>query len=142
MILPDNGLPKFVNAVARTLFVQAWASWQEEHGPGYPMGCELMEAAPETPVEAYYAAGRLISKFEEKNKKSWYLIAADARKKVRTGDDADTELGYYVAQTSLSAGVRWEDNHEPLNVEYPYFDFTYLDLDEKDYPIPEEPENA
>lgn len=139
MILPDNGLPRFVNAVARTLFVQAWADWQERHGPGYPMGCELMEVAPETPVEAYYAAGRLIHLFEEENKKPWYIIATDAREKLRTGDDADIELGYYVAMTSLGHGVRWEDNHQALDVEYPDFEFTYYDLAEKDYPIPEEP---
>lgn len=130
----------FRDYVARTLFVQAWADWMDRYGPGAPgMGCELMNEAPETPEYVYNYADTLIGKLEfniapleeifERARKTWTHKRPDS--------SFIDELAYSLTMSSLGHGVGWEDYNDHFegcrgDV---YFEFSYFDLDDKDYPI-------
>lgn len=131
----------FRDYVARTLFVQAWADWQECYGPGYPPGCELMDVAPRTPEYVFESADKLIAKFEEKIAPLEEIF--ERARKTWTHKRPDSsfidELAYSLTMSSLGAGVGWTDYNDHFEGcrGLVYFEFTYFDLDDENYPIPD-----
>lgn len=133
----------FRDYVARTLFVTAWADWMEQYGPGTPgMGCELMTAAPETPVYVYEAADKLIALLEEKIAPLEVIFerARETWTDERPASAFIDELAYCLTMSSLGHGVGWEDYNDYFEGcrGLVHFEYTYFDLDENDYPIPAE----
>ena len=128
--------------VARTLFVQAWADWEEQYGSRNLMGCELMNEAPESPEEAYDAADRLIPQFGDLE--TLLTRAAEVWRPNRGGGGTMVEeLAYCLTMQALGHGVGWRDYQEPFDGWHPpvHFESSYFDLNEKDYPIPDQEEN-
>lgn len=130
----------FRDYVARTLFVTAWADWMDRYGPGTPgMGAELMDCAPETPDYVLISAEALVSLFEKKIAPLEEIFERARRTWTHERPDSSfiDELAYSLTMSALGHGVGWEDYNDYFegcrgDV---YFEFTYFDLDEKDYPI-------
>jgi len=135
-----NDREEFRHWVARTLFVTAWADWKDQYGGGAPgNGCNLMEEAPETPVYVYQSADDLIEKLGDVDA----LIAkakAVWKPERKGGGSAAEELGYCMAMQAMGHGVGWTDYQEPFEGWHPsvHFEYSYFDLDDEHYPIPEE----
>ena len=132
-----------IESMARTLFVLAWANEEEEAGrsPGGP-GEDLMNCAPETPVEALCAAHRLVGMIEERNGLNIHSIAWFAAKSdgldpwgedEGVSEEFASTFGHYVAMQATGSGVQWSDYHEevvislacqePRGLDIPDFEF-------------------
>jgi len=110
------------DAMARALWVTAWADYEEEAGRTYP-GQELMDVAPETPPDAHKAAEMLWSKIK----------AANRNKEITTPAGGDPEeFGFYLAMEALGHGVAWTDDHEPHSYKIPHFEYVYTGEDEEE----------
>ncbi len=117
-----------IAAMARTLFVTAWADREEEEGRSLGR-CELMHVAPSTEPEAGAAALRLVGRYEQANGMSLICIYAQACR----ADDIDQNdhenarlFGHYLAAQALGIGVSWFDDHARFPLQVPSFEF-YLD---------------
>lgn len=93
------------DAMARALYVSAWASWADEMGIN-TSGCELMDLAPETPAEATAAADRLYQGIEDLN----FGGAMDLESLCELIQADPSELGHYLAMESLGHGVAYSDD--------------------------------
>lgn len=135
----------FRDEVARTLFVTAWADWMDQYGPGTPgMGAELMDCAPETPEYVYEKADELISRLEKEIAPLEVLFErarATWEGKSPRGSFLG-ELAYCLTMASLGHGVGWTDYHDEFEGHRGlwHFEFTYYDLDDENYPIPDSEE--
>jgi len=133
----------FRDYVARTLFVQAWADWMDQYGPGCPgNGCELMNEAPETPAYVYKSADELIALLQTKIAPLEEIFERARKTWTRKRPDSAfiDELAYSLTMSSLGHGVGWEDYNDHFEGcrGLVHFEFTYFDLDEETYPIPAE----
>jgi len=129
-------MESIVNAMARAMFVCAWADEEEEKGISHG-GEELMDVAPETPEDAIHQAWRLVGHFEVLNKTnmaSLFVRAMIADGKLTKEDwtyeelDAASErwasdFGHYLAMRALGHGVAWEDDHANCGIVYPHFEY-------------------
>jgi hypothetical protein len=131
---------KIIEALARTLFLLAWADYQEQVLDS-PVQGEIDDAAPKTPVEvinyAYYVAGQI----EQLNKDSLFFLlrkaakADDEQPEVYTDDEVVcTRFGHCLAMMVTGNGISWFDDHEKFDLKVPRIEFTYLDLDEGQFP--------
>lgn len=133
-----------VAAMARAMFVSAWADRQEERGRTYP-GQDLMDVAPKTPRYAYeralMLAGKLgnlhnianLAAYSDLLESRGLKIEAFKPRPTWPGIDEDIEstltdeylsgLGHYLAMQSLGQGVSWFDNHAEFLVNIPNFEF-------------------
>jgi hypothetical protein len=128
--------------VARTFFVTAWADWKDRYGGGAPgCGCNLMDAAPETPDYVYVSADTFISRLGDLD--ALFAKAAAVWQPNRPGGHTMVEeLGYCAAMEAMGAGVGWTDYQDEFDGcrSFPYHEFSYYELDDEHYPIPEETE--
>lgn len=106
---------EIIEAAARAVYVQAWASYMEESGGHIEHGIDLMDQAPRTPTAAKKWARELIKTMEKFNGKKierMYVAAAKmplehSWEKAATPED----FGHYTAMESLGHGVSWDDSH-------------------------------
>lgn len=142
-----------IRAMARAMFVTAWADFQERYGDGYAPGTELMDAAPETPAyvlqEAHVWAGIIVGMNLPKGsnipQRSMFFLFREALK--ADGKDPDVaqddlklqaHFGHSLAMEIMGSGVSWADDHAELPFGLPYIGWSCMDLDDAGYPIPGE----
>ena len=111
-----------VSAMARTLFVGAWANKQEERGKTYP-GQDIMDIAPKTPKYAREQALRLLGGLEAMNRSNIHPILALAAR-ADGYDSLDVvpdrwfeDFGFCIAMRALGEGVNWFDSHPRFTVD-------------------------
>jgi hypothetical protein len=139
-----------VTAMARALFVQAYASQQEElqaegrRAKVAKPGQDWMDVAPPTPQAALFAAHNLCGRFEELNGMEILALFAKALRADRADgrpstldaealrySDTDPQtpelarlFGHYLAMEAVGHGVSWFDDHERFELKFPFaFDF-------------------
>ena len=120
---------EFVEAAARAMFVSAWADAMEEAGESFS-GVELMDVAPETPLEAEKAARELARAIEATNDaqlKELWLQAATASGR-HLSEPTVEDFGHYSAMAALGHGVAWEDDHPDVGIALPSVEFN-VDVD-------------
>jgi hypothetical protein len=113
---------EFVKGAARAYWVTSWASEMEERGKSFS-GMDLEDVAPETPLDAYVAAGVLTGLLTALNRTSVYTLADRAAKADGTDGVAAHEFGWYLAMMSMGEGVGWFDNHETFKLEVPMMEY-------------------
>lgn len=124
-----------LQGAARALFVQAYASRQEERrsegrkvrvaGPGE----DWMDVAPKTSRDAVVAAAMLLAKLEERNGGSVLeILYRAARADGMDGNDTSgqyrTDFGHYIAMQAVGHGVSWFDNHARFELFIPHCEFS------------------
>lgn len=121
---------RIIAAMARTLFVCAWADSEESAGRSYGHGCDLMDVAPETSEEAKQEAYFLAGKVAQLNDKSLLLLIIDAAKadgiphpEKYIEDEYADGFGYCIAMQSLGHGVAWTDSHAAFGLKLPHAEF-------------------
>ncbi len=114
---------RIVGAMARALFVTAWADAEEEAGRTHHG--ELMDLAPETTPEAIDAAEALSREFEEKNQTAFDVMYETAAA-MEDHDVSPTpeDFGHYTAMEALGHGVSWKDDHPKHGFAVPNVDFS------------------
>jgi len=128
-----------INAMARALFVQAYADQQEEAGRKVPPRTDWMDIAPKTPAAVVSEAYRLAGMIEQLNKASILALFAAARRCDGIQGVAENlpayanSFGHYAAMGSLGHGVSWTDDHKPVvllgkTMMLPYFEFHLDDV--------------
>lgn len=136
-----NHLEKtIVEAMARTLFVAAWADYHEERGKTFTG--ELMNQAPPTPAVFLHAAYYLAGRVEQGNTRSLFFLLRDAKgaDKKRTllqltkEDEKELtpefarEFGSDLAMMLMGTGVSWFDDHEKFNLKMPLVSWSHLEF--------------
>lgn len=112
-----------IEAMARTLFVDAWASAMEERGETHGWaGQDLMDLAPETSSEAKAAAAKLAAEFVALNGKSLTDLleaAAAADGDAALNPSYVESFGHNLAMQAIGHGVSWFDDHAEFPIEFP-----------------------
>lgn len=136
-------ITSILRGMARTVFVQWYASECEEETPHLPAGMPLhkaragedwMDVAPHTPQEAYDWARRFAVKLAEANGLGCALPAAGVVPLLRKAAEADgqawpppaeyaEEFGGDLAMQGVGHGVSWFDDHADFEIEIPHSDF-------------------
>lgn len=142
-----------ITAMARTLWLLAWADYQEQVKEN-PLRGEIADQAPETPESviryAHYVAGKIHHFTGGKAHDSLFFtfreaLRADALNLVK-GDEAITayidkfqdskdlqdRFGHCLAMMVTGQGVSWFDNHEEFPLRVPRIEFSYLDLSDEE----------
>jgi hypothetical protein len=116
---------KIVEAAARALFVDAWASAEEEAGRGRELRGELMDLAPETIPEAVDQAEELMKEFEQTNAKAVDVMYQEAAALPgrHHSDPTPEDFGHYTAMQALGHGVSWSDDHPEHGFKVPHISF-------------------
>jgi hypothetical protein len=143
-------------SMAKTFFAVAWADYQEQV-LGEGLQGEIMDQIPDDyPESAYSAADKLIEGLERLNGVTVETIFDLCRKEPGNHyrePDAD-EFGYCMAMQAMGHGVGWDDNHpsmfheknihwdnhnidRPQVFKVPNLEYSYFDLPDAEYPIPE-----
>lgn len=131
---------EIIRHAARALFASAWADYQERAPDGVNMsGCEILDIAPETPIEALRAAVRLVRRVERMNgERIDATLERAAGLPDRYADrDCDPEhFGHYLAMQAMGTGVGLESvcDHDALALKLPWCEFSYFDLNPETYP--------
>lgn len=128
-----------IKAMARTLFLLAWESYQEENDT--PTQGEIDDKAPETPLDVlcygYYVAGQIC---DINNKSLLHLLLDAAKADHVIGEDytdsSETveRFGHCLAMQVTGQGVSWFDDHNRFNLRLPHIEFSWMDLDPREYP--------
>lgn len=112
-----------IEAMARTLFVDAWAFAMEERGETHGWaGQDLMDLAPETSSEAKAAAAKLAAEFVALNGKSLTDLleaAAAADGDAALNPSYVESFGHNLAMQAIGHGVSWFDDHAKFPIEFP-----------------------
>lgn len=122
-----------VEAMARALFVSAWAQHEEERrdfaergydGEGSVEGVDLMEVAPRTSPKAIKAAKEFAKKVEQANGTSLPALyqTAVAQDGHRTPPNP-ADFGHYLAREAMGHGVGWFDSHPEFPLSVPSYAF-------------------
>lgn len=114
---------QIIDAMARALFVDAWARRQEEAGKRFRPGVDLMDQAPGTNKAAKVAAADLAKTIERRNSKSLEDLFRDAV--AAGGEDNSDKFGHYLAMQSLGHGVSWFDDNPEFPLDLPLIEFWY-----------------
>jgi hypothetical protein len=114
-----------VEAMARALFVSAWADAEEEEGRSFGGGVDLMDVAPKTSAEAKQHAKKLAKQFEQKNGMSLDELLAKAAEADDASVDSEyaRDFGHYLAMQAMGHGVSWFDDHKKFPLKVPYTEF-------------------
>ena len=115
-----------VDAMARALFVSAWADAEEESGRKFGGGVELMDIAPKTSPDAKRHAEKLAKQFEQKNGMSLDELlakAAEADSGETINADYAGEFGHDLAMQAMGHGVSWFDDHNKFPLKVPHTEF-------------------
>ena len=126
-----RGLHKtMLDAMARAMFVSAWAERQEERGK--LLHGDIMDLAPRTSAEAKRAALRLEGRFEQLNPGGLSALLYMAAKADGMDPYTDNtviateyaqEFGHYLAMQALGSGVSWFDSHARFEMNFPHIEF-------------------
>lgn len=110
--------------LARGFWVDAWISSEEEAGRSHG-GEDLLDAAPETPREAYAHAEEYAREVQAANRKDLVELYRDtlARSGRREDEPARRDFGVYLAMQALGHGVTLEDEFPGHEVRVPLTDF-------------------
>jgi len=121
-------------AMARAMFVSAWADEQEERGRRFPPQTELMDVAPRTPMAALHRAYNLIGRFESQNHMPMVSLLYAAAKAdgidPYAGDLSSNyvrDFGHYLAMEAIGHGVSWFDDHAKFKLDVPHFEYNLGD---------------
>lgn len=125
-----------IEAMARTLWGSAWADYQEQVLGRPPRG-EILDLAPDTPLEvtlaAYYFAGQL----KQANSRNMHFLlrdafAADLKRPITEhdvlSDEYAREFGSDLAMMLIGSGVSWFDDHEKFELRMPLVEWNYMCL--------------
>jgi len=134
--------------MARAFFACAWADYSEQIGPHYPMGCEIMDEMPEEIDPAATKAAQDLAECLEKRHDGAPLAQIYRDAVELAGDDGDRDkspemFGHYAAMGAMGHGVSLHDAFGRTAAEFVgthdcYMEFSYYDLDDEKYPIPED----
>ncbi len=129
-----------VDSMARSLWVCAWADWDERFGGESRAGQELMDVAPATPALAWLEAAMLLGRFVEKNASGYgpsVMMAqafeadgvpwAEFCANFYNGSQAEraaaasyvTDFGHCLVVMALGYGVGWFDDHALCDLRVP-----------------------
>ncbi len=115
---------EIIDSAARAFFVQAWASWCDEHPKAQPRaggGQDWMEHSPPTPPFARKLGVSLIDAIERKNGSDietiYKRVAAMPGKHYR--EPTPDQFGHYLAMEVLGHGVGWSDDHPDHGLKLP-----------------------
>ncbi len=138
-------------SIRRTLFVCAWANWQDEEGwtDGYPSGQDLMDVAPDAadhfaevvdehgeewsdgPARLDAAAVVIMDAIEKAVADAGHTDVSLWIDLTTGGDDEliDT-LAHYFTMEGLGHGVSWSDSHDDHGIDIGYHEevFTCYDI--------------
>ena len=132
----------FRDYVARTLFVTAWADWMDEYGGGSGGG-ELMQNAPDTPEYVFKDADHFIEQLEKKVAPLEVIFdRARGTWNSKVHGPFINELAFCLVMSSMGHGVGWTDDRGEFEGcrGLDHYEYSYFDLDDKDYPIPDSEE--
>ena len=132
---------RLIESMARTIWVEAWATWNNEQEKPTPTSQrDLMDVAPETPPRAYKEAALLLGRYAQLNRGGQHGILIVHR--AANAEDLDWErvcggmhegwlsrLGHCLVMMSIGAGVSWFDDHEWFPLECPRAEYNKEDLD-------------
>lgn len=131
---------EIIRHAGRAMFASAWADYQEASPDGENLsGCEILDIAPETPIEALRAAVRLVRRVERMNgERIECTLERAAGLPDRYADrECDPEhFGHYLAMQAMGHGVGLESvcDRDALALELPWTEFSYFDLNPEEYP--------
>lgn len=108
---------ELISSMARTMWVCAWADWNDRCGDVPTSGRELMDIAPDTPPRAELMAAVLLGRYIALNGDGYgpeVMVSQLAR-----ADDVQfpyepewiRDLGHYLVMMALGHGVSWFDDH-------------------------------
>jgi hypothetical protein len=109
-------LNTIIEAMARTLWVDAWASWAEREGC-LPSQCELMDEASETPdFYPLYLAGVVWGGVRHKTRRLTFSSDVELTEWCKAHGFEETERlaqdwGHYLMMEALGSGVGWSDSY-------------------------------
>lgn len=120
--IADEDAEAFLEPIARTLWVNAWADWADENdelpkGGGY----DLFDVAPPTPAAAEECAKGIYERVETLNGASWHELyeqAATAPGK-HYREPSPEDFAYATTMQILGTGVAWSDNHPDMKFKLP-----------------------
>ena len=133
-----------INAIARTLFVLAWADWNDEYGNTETSGKELMDIAPANPEGMEKHGEKVLNGFLKVNNITLDELILKAEKTYNGEGGTDTmlkELGHCLAMAATGQGVSWEDDNNDMKLENFYYEYGMYDLP-SEYPILDEDEHG
>jgi hypothetical protein len=123
-----NPRETIANAMARAMYVSAWADHQE--AMGRRLRGELMDQAPATPRRAKDDAFMLIGRFECLNGMDIFALLYAAYKadgfdpyQYPPDEKYEKEFGHYLAMQALGHGVSWFDDHAKFPIKFPHIEF-------------------
>jgi hypothetical protein len=119
-------MDEIVNAMARVLFVQAYAAQEEEAGRSIGGGQDWMDHAPATSAAAGYAAMKLAIEVEKRNMlglNTLYGACAAYYPEQHRKKPTPEDFGHYLAMQALGHGVSWDDDHPDPGLQLPYIEF-------------------
>jgi len=113
---------EIVEAMARAMFVTAWADREEEKGRSHG-GHDLMDVAPKTSKDALIAA-RALGKAVVADNHAGSLTELYERA-LSVGGKGDARVfGHYLAMEAMGHGVSWYDNGNPeFGLKLPHFEY-------------------
>jgi hypothetical protein len=120
--------------IAKAFFATAWIDAMEERHITFP-GQNVYDIMPDViPSSARQAAKKLVASMERVNKLPIDEIYDEALRKEELLDAPDIrdKFGYLTAMKAMGSGVSWEDDYLSRGFKVPYYEFTWIDLDEKD----------
>lgn len=127
--------------MAKTFFASAWADYEEQVAQNPHGGVDIMDVMPDNiPESAFIAADKVINFVQKETGKpisELYNIAANTEGK-HYREPTEEDFAYSLAMQSMGHGVGWSDNHPDLTFKLPHLEYSYYDLPEDEYPIPEE----
>lgn len=118
-------------AIARTMFVTAWADEMEEQGKSFAPQQEIMSVAPSTPSVAIKEAYRFVGALENQNHMMIStLIHQAAKADGLTIDSMEEsqlaeyarEFGHYMSMEAMGHGVSWFDDHKEFKINIPDYE--------------------
>lgn len=121
---------EIIDSMARSLWIDAWASYREERGlsTGRPGG-EISEAAPSMPRLALLAATEIAVEYclhngldhtdPSASLETLYQRAIDAGADTDSKRGTREDFGYCMYMTWCGSGVNWTDYNPSFDIEYP-----------------------
>lgn len=118
-----------IDSMARTLWVNAWADWNESYGKVNTSGKELMDIAPRTPKRAALMAALLLGRFVRANGDwgVWWVVKLASEAEGIEWEEVCAgwhnlwlrDLGHCLVMMALGSGVSWFDDHAEFELVIP-----------------------
>lgn len=113
-----------LKGIARGVFVDHWATEQEEEGESFPGGTNLDTVAPPTSAHARKWAREVADKITKANNTS--LARLYAKVKAAGYPHDEEHFGYHLGMQTAGSGVSWSDDTPKLDhdeIEVPYREY-------------------